>query len=240
MREKHSEDGNCGLQDGGQSGGNIFFAPEEERIIQAEHEQAGETEQEIIEAMHRQDSHAPNGDGHEHGNRDHEANGDERDRWQIAQPDFHRDPRRAPHDAEHQIRGGERKLRRLLRHRLPAHCRLEFANQSRATQCHGERRRADVRNLFPIIIHFVRSTSTRSTWQRLTNSKSSPKNTAWRNPIPPPRRSRSSSTQRSATTCAGPSSILSITTKKCWLSISRKENWRSIPTRNISSCSRAA
>ena len=77
MREEHSENWNRGLEDGGKTGRNIKFAPEQQRVIQAKHQHAGQSENQVIESVSRQQPRATDRNCDENDDCDHEPQSDE-------------------------------------------------------------------------------------------------------------------------------------------------------------------
>ena len=124
MREDHSENRNRRLQDRGETGGNVKFRPEKERVIHAEHQNAGPGEQFKITAAFWNQRHAADGDRKQNDNRNHEPDRDERDRRQIAQPKLDRQPGRAPDEAERNERSDGRESGTPRRHCLITRKRL--------------------------------------------------------------------------------------------------------------------
>src|SRR5438552_1094054 len=80
------------------------LAPEEERVIDREHQNTGKRKHDVISAIQRQKSHPAGRNGGENDDCDQEANRDEGNWRQIAQPDFDCEPGRAPNDAESEPR----------------------------------------------------------------------------------------------------------------------------------------
>jgi hypothetical protein len=117
MREDHSEDRNRRLEDRGKPGGNVKLRPEKQRVIYAEHQDAGPGEQFEIAAVRRNQAHPPEGNREQNDDRNQESNRDERNGPEIAQPEFDGEPGRAPDEAERDERSDRCQFGALFRHR---------------------------------------------------------------------------------------------------------------------------
>ena len=108
MREDHSEDRDRRLQNRGETRGNVKLGPEKQRVIYAEHQDAGPREEFEIPAAPRNQGHATNRNREENGDRNEKTNRYEGNRRKITKSELDREPGRTPDQTEGNKRGDRR------------------------------------------------------------------------------------------------------------------------------------
>lgn len=129
MRHDHSEDWNRRLEDSGETRRDVKFRPEQERVIEAEHENAGPGQEFEIAAIRREQADTADRDREKNDHRDDETNRDKGNGRQIAKPEFDCEPGRAPDQAERDERRDRGKFSALFRHRVSPHQVIALATR---------------------------------------------------------------------------------------------------------------